>query len=109
MQGERLKILLSYVEEEPEDPFNRYALAMEYLKIDQQKALEHLQLLHQEHPAYLALYYQLGSILLEKEAYKESLKVLEEGLLLAHKQDNAKATKEIGGLLQQVKDELEEW
>lgn len=109
MQEERLKILLSYVEQEPEDPFNRYALAMEYLKNDADKALVHLQMLHKEHPDYLALYYQLGSLYLEKEAYDNAIKVLEEGLLLAQKQENAKAIKEIGGLLQQVKDELEEW
>ena len=43
MQEERLKILFQYLEEEPNEPFNIYAIAMEYLNKDILKAKFYLE------------------------------------------------------------------
>jgi hypothetical protein len=60
----RLDTLLQFYKEEPDDPFNIYALAMEYQKTDVKKALDHFALLLQNHDSYLPTYYQAAKLLL---------------------------------------------
>ena len=48
MQEERLKILLEYLADEPNEPFNIYAVAMEYLNKDNEEALFYLEKLLKE-------------------------------------------------------------
>ena len=106
MQAERLKILLSLREEEPEEPFHWYALAMEYLRTDQQEAFVLLQEAVQRFPAYLPSYYQLASIQLATENYLEAKLTAEAGIRLALELNNEKAQKELKALLQQILDEM---
>lgn len=109
MQVDRLKILEKYAAEEPNDPFNHYALALELLKTDQSKALEKLTFVLDTFPEYLASYYQLGIILTDLEKYKEAILTLEKGILLAEKLKNSKTKKELEGALQIALNESEEW
>lgn len=109
MQEARLKILRELIAEEPADPFNKYALAMEYLTIDKSEALKLLGNLHKEHPDYLPTYYQLGGLLTEDEVYDEAEKIYEQGIILATKLSNEKILKELKGALQLMKDESEDW
>lgn len=63
MTSNRLQLLKSYVQEDPTDPFNYYALALEYLKsgdVNEAKALFHY--VFENHPSYLANYYQFGKL-----------------------------------------------
>lgn len=106
MQAERLKILLSLCEEEPEEPFNWYALAMEYVRTDAQRALMLLEEIVHRFPTYLATYYQLASVQLALEAYQEAKKTTEAGIRLAIELQNTKAQKELSALKQQIVDEM---
>lgn len=62
MTNSRLDQLLRYLEEDPEDPFTIYAIAMEYSKMDENKALKFYNKLLLEHDTYVATYYQAGKL-----------------------------------------------
>ena len=109
MQDERLKILKKYVIEEPNDPFNHYALALEYRKIGDPEALEMMLKVIGTFPEYLPSYYTCGMWLGEAEQWQGALKVFERGRKLAKEQVDAKAEKELAGAIQLAKNELEEW
>lgn len=59
MNSERIKLLEQYVEDDPNDPFNLYALALEYQKQNPAKAGKLFELLLAKHPDYLPTYYSL--------------------------------------------------
>ena len=50
------------MDEDPDDAFTIYAIALEYLAIDEQKAIEYFELLAQKNPEYIGTYYQLGAL-----------------------------------------------
>ncbi|MDP5140151.1 MAG: tetratricopeptide repeat protein [Spirosomaceae bacterium] len=107
MQAERLKILSELVETEPEEPFNRYALAMEYIGKDTAEALKHLEVLLIDFPEYLATYYQAAAIYAEQDEEEKAAAVFEKGIILAAKQRNDKILKELKGAFKMYKDEWE--
>ena len=49
----RLEQLRQFAAEEPHDPFNHYALALEYLKTNPREAENLFEQLLQQHPEYL--------------------------------------------------------
>lgn len=62
MSGTRLEQLLQFLQEEPNDPFLLYAVAMEYSKVDISKALLLYNQLLNEHPDYVATYYHAAKL-----------------------------------------------
>lgn len=107
MQAERLKILTELVKTEPNEPFNRYALAMEYIGSDSQEALKHLEVLLNGFANYLATYYQAAIIYAEQDEEEKAKVTFEKGIALAKKQGNEKILKELKGAFQMYKDEWE--
>ena len=80
MNHSRLNQLLEFYKEEPNDPFNIYALATEYKSIDPEKALTYFELLIENHPDYVATYYHLAHLYLELEKDKEAKITFENGI-----------------------------
>jgi Tfp pilus assembly protein PilF len=109
MQEERLKLLLDFLEKEPNEPFNRYAVAMELLNLDLDAAKEHLEKLLKEYPTYLATYYQLAKIYFDKDFLEEAEVVYLKGIILAKEQGNEKAERELKSAYEMLQDEMEEW
>lgn len=107
MQAERLKILLELLEDEPNDPFNRYAVAMEYLSAAPNEALQHLKKLLEQHPNYLPTYYQAATLYAEQDLEAKATDVFEKGIALAAQQNNEKATKELKAAFRMYQDEWE--
>jgi tetratricopeptide (TPR) repeat protein len=63
MQQSRLAKLHEFLNNEPDDPFLKYALATEYLSLnDTEKALGYFKDLVVNHPAYVGTYYHLGRL-----------------------------------------------
>lgn len=57
----RLNQLLDMLKDEPNDTFLRYALAMEYAKLDQpEEALTHFNQIIHQNPDYVAAYFMAG-------------------------------------------------
>jgi tetratricopeptide (TPR) repeat protein len=109
MQVERLKILEEYANSEPEDPFNHYALAIELIKSDSNKAIELFEFLLSKFPDYLPTYYQFGVLLTSLEKYEKAKEVFGLGIALAKLKKDERTEKELKGALQIVMDELTEW
>jgi Tfp pilus assembly protein PilF len=104
----RLEILRQFVEEEPQDSFNHYALATELLKTDKAESRQIFEYLLQNHPDYLATYYHLGALYVELGENHLSEKTYLLGIELANKLGNEKTLKELKGAYQMFLDELED-
>ncbi|MFT4733360.1 MAG: tetratricopeptide (TPR) repeat protein [Algoriphagus sp.] len=109
MQEERMKLLLDFLVQEPEDPFNRYAVAMELMKSDKQRAVEHLEVLIREHATYLPTYYQLAQLYFDEDALEDAEKIYLKGIALAESQNNQKIEAELRGAYRMLLDDMEEY
>ncbi len=103
MNIERIKQLEQYIQDDPSDPFSRYALALELANDEQEKAIELLLTLIKEVPSYVPSYYQAATLLIECNRLEETKIVIEQGLLMARQQRDQKAASE----LKQLQDELD--
>ena len=85
MKMNRINLLKGFLEEDPQDSFSKYALALEFDKVgDIHKAISLLTELQQENQTYLPLYYQLG-LFQEKNGDKNSaLETYQKGLVIAN-------------------------
>ena len=90
---DRLTQLKQFASEEPNDPFNRYALALEYLKTDPAQAISLFDQLTQTHPEYLPTYYPFALLLIEKKEIEKAERVFLSGIERA--KNDAKTLKEL--------------
>jgi tetratricopeptide (TPR) repeat protein len=80
MNNDRLALLLQYYAEDPEDPFNLYALATEYKKEEPLKALSYFERLVEKHPDYVPTYYHLALLYIEMDEVEKAKNVFEQGI-----------------------------
>lgn len=100
----RLEQMLEFLEQDPNDSFARYAVALEYRSAgDLPAAIAQLEELRQRDPMYLACYYQLGGALAEAERYDDAEHAYQQGIELARQRGDIKTLSE----LQDACDELE--
>lgn len=102
MNNKRLANLEEFLKSEPEDPFNWYAVAMEYKSIDSNKFIEHIKHLLTHFPDYLATYYQSAEYLIEHSRNNEAEKVLEKGIELAKNKKDSNTLHELQNLLKNL-------
>jgi tetratricopeptide (TPR) repeat protein len=98
----RLLQLEAFYKEDPHDPFNIYALALEFQKYDSSKAKEMFDLLLSKHEDYIPTYYHAANLYLDLNLHDEAIKILEKGIEKARHQNELKAMRE----LQTIYDEL---
>lgn len=98
----RLEQLRQFAEDDPKDPFNLYALALEYLKSDVNEAANLFKRLLQQHEGYLPTYYQAATLKEQQGDRNAALQILEKGISIAKQQNESKTQRE----LQAVYDEL---
>jgi len=101
MNSERLNQLLNYLKEEPEDPFNHYAVAMELVGSEPRKALEYLAHLLTHHPSYLAAYYQAAALYDATDQLQQAKLTYQQGIALARQQNNHNTLRELQSAYQQ--------
>ena len=100
----RLAQLQTMISDNPEDAFLNYAIGLEYWKAgDHTSAYKHFAYLVRQHPQYLATYYQLGQLNLERDHPKAAAEVLETGLAVAKEQKAWKTFEELQSALKQAK------
>jgi tetratricopeptide (TPR) repeat protein len=109
MKNTLLERLLSFYEEEPGDPFNIYALALEYLKSNQLQASKYFDKLLNEHPDYLATYYHAGEFFAQREEVEKAREIYLKGIALAQSQGNQKTHSELTRAYRSFLDELEDY
>jgi tetratricopeptide (TPR) repeat protein len=91
----RLEMLQLCCEQEPQDPFNWYALATEYRKYNLEEALLYYEKVRSEFPEYVANYYHLASAYTEKKEFDKARQVYEEGLSIIDKSKEPKLWQEL--------------
>ena len=95
MTTHRIEQLKQYYEEDPQDPFNIYALALEYLNMDVAKAGPLFEKLLTEHKEYLPTYYHAAKFYQERGQMEKAAEVFEEGISLARRMNDQKAMREL--------------
>jgi len=108
MNNSLLTNLLAFYEEDPADPFNAYALAIEYSKSDLKEAERYFDLLLEKHPDYLPTYYRAGAFFADLERIERAEEIYRNGLELALAQQNAKTHRELLSAYNNFKDELDD-
>jgi predicted RNA polymerase sigma factor len=92
---ERVELLRTYIIEEPEIPFNRYALALEIKGIDPDEATELFDFLLLNHSSYLPVYFPSAHFFFELGQLEKARKIFEAGIALARSLNDQKALKEL--------------
>lgn len=95
MNEQRLQALLTFLEEDPQDPFNLYALGQEYMTSDTTQALYYFNQLVENHPEYVPTYYHLAKIYEEEEERELAEKFYQKGIEMATKKADHHALKEL--------------
>ncbi|PRY14399.1 tetratricopeptide repeat protein [Pontibacter ummariensis] len=82
MNESRLKQLLQFLEDDPNDAFTLYAIATEYRNADKEKALAYYEKLLTEHETYVGTYYhaaklyeELGQNDVAEQTYKKGMQI----------------------------------
>jgi hypothetical protein len=100
MNQSRIDLLKKFILEDPGDPFNYYALALEHLNTDPLKAGELFDKLLKDHPDYLPSYYMAGIFFADQNMEPKGLGILKKGLLLAKSQKNFATERELQSAIQ---------
>jgi len=99
----RIELLKEYIEEEPKNPFLRYALALELVKAGQvSEATDLFKFVHSNFPDYLPNYYHYASLHLRFDRLDEACDILEKGFELAKNQGDQHTASELRGLMDQI-------
>ena len=94
----RLASLLSFLQDDPTDPFTLYALATEYRALgDSAQAWQYYDQLLRHHPTYVGTYYHAAALLTELNRREEAEAVYRTGLVEARKQGQHHAAAELQG------------
>ncbi len=107
MNNPRIEILKSYIQKEPDNPFNKYALAMEYYESEPIVSLEVLLQIINDHPDYLPSYYKAAHLYWDAEELDKSSGLFESGIKLAKTQKDDKALKELNSAHQNLLFEMD--
>jgi len=91
----RIAQLEEFLREDPDDDFNLYALALEYLKSDQLKAHDLFSNLLRKSPGYLPTYYPFAHLLIELQQATKAEEIFEQGIELARRSGDSKTLKEL--------------
>ena len=92
---DRLQQLKQFAQEEPDDPFNLYALALEYLKTEPSEALSIFKRLLDTKPGYLPTYYPYAQLLAEKQFPEIAEEVFKAGIKVARNANDLKTMREL--------------
>ncbi len=102
MNRDRIKNLEEWIKEDPHEPFNKYALALEYSQsLPEQASLLFGELLTL-HSDYLPTYYIAANFYAELGKREKAIQILKSGIILAQKQDNSKTLRELKTILEQM-------
>ena len=109
MSINRLERLQEFLNNEPNDPFLKYALATEYLRLNNpEKALWFFLDLVDKHTDYVGTYYHLGKLYEQMAQSKDALVTYEKGIAVAKKIKDQHALNELLGVYNSLQDELDE-
>ncbi len=104
----RLERLLEFFKNEPNDPFLKYALATEYLRLNNtEEALRYYLDLVDKHTDYIGTYYHLGKLYEQLGQQDDALKTYEQGIEIGKRIKDQHALSELLGVYNSLQDEME--
>ena len=103
--SDRINILKNFIAEDPGDPFNYYALALELKQSSAEECKSLLLKLSSDFPDYLPSYYQLALVHEESNEHQKAVEYAKKGIELASQQKDRKTAAELKQLLSQLEDE----
>lgn len=109
MNNQRIQQLIRFVQEEPNEPFNVYALAMEYVANDPAQARTYFDDLLTRFPDYLPTYYHAAALYAETNEREQAAALYDKGIDLARTQQNQKTLLELQRAQQAFEDDEDEW
>lgn len=82
--SDRLGQLKNFLAENPHDPFLKYALASEYLKLGHtDEAIRYFEQLVKDHPSYVGTYYHLGKLYEALNRNDDAISIYKKGMQAA--------------------------
>ncbi len=109
MRKERIQLLQKFISENPEDPFNKYALALEFMANGSlEEAVSLFETLLTKHSDYLPTYYQAAHFYWAQNDMEKADQVFQNGIQLALKTNDTKALSELKSSYQNFTVEWEE-
>lgn len=102
----RIDALKQFLDEDPRDSFSRYALAMEYAKLERHDdAIAEYRNVIENDPDYVATYYQLGKVLESRGQTEEAREAYRKGISIASRQGDAHTREELTEALSSIESE----
>ena|SRR6478735_9634672 len=101
----RLEILMQYLKEDPSDPFNLYAVALEMEKSNPAGALVCYEQLLIEHSEYTPTYYHAGHLYWKLGKLKEAEATFQLGIKITGNKQEYKAQNELKSALMNLQEE----
>ncbi|NJM26111.1 MAG: tetratricopeptide repeat protein [Bacteroidia bacterium] len=102
MNSDRLKQLKAHLQEDPDDPFNYYALALEYRAEEPELARQHFEHILAHHPDYLPVYYHVATLYNALNLKEKAVAALHGGIALAAQTGQQKTRNELRSLLDEI-------
>lgn len=96
----RLKILQDFLKKEPNEPFNHYGIALEYLKMDKTKAVTKFKEILERFPEYVPTYYHAAALFEEIDEIELSKSTYEVGIETAKRAGDSHALRELSNAYQ---------
>ena len=97
----RIEILKGFLNENANDSFSRYALALEYVKLGQNdEALREFETVRTNDPQYVATYYQLGQLYQKLGKTHDAEKTFRTGITVAAKAGDEHTRSELEAALE---------
>jgi tetratricopeptide (TPR) repeat protein len=109
MNNERIQQLIRFVQEEPGDPFNHYALAVEFMTDQPALARPYFDELLTNHPDYLPTYYHAAALYANLGEHEKANALYDKGIDLARTLGKQKTLLELQRAKQALADENEDW
>ncbi len=104
MQNTRLEKLIEFLNSEPNDAFLKYALATEYLRLNEiDKSLVYYEDLVYNHPKYVGTYYHLGKLYEALNRKDDAVVTYEQGMLIAKEARDNHALSELRAVYMELK------
>ncbi len=100
---DRIEKLKEFLKENPADSFLNHALALEYIKLgDDKQARGLFEAILQREPAYVGSYYHLAKLLERSNETDEAIKVYEKGMQIAKEAGDNHAFGELRGAYEEL-------
>ncbi len=106
MNEERLKKLMEWEAQKPDDAFLKFALAQEYVSAgNDSEALKYYTVLLENFPDYLPSYYQAGQLFERADNPEKAAAIYEKGKVVAQSSGDTKTLRELNEALTLLRDE----